>query len=86
MERRLYERNKETEQLTSISKAKTPEEIGDYWDSHSLADHWDQTHDVEFEVRAIRQRRLNASTSPPPDHKTATSPPAPDATPPEYGR
>jgi hypothetical protein len=30
-------------QLTSISKASTPEEIGEYWDTHSLADHWDET-------------------------------------------
>jgi len=50
--------NKETEQLTSISKANTLEAIGDYWDSHSLADHWDQTHEVEFEVRAMRRRRV----------------------------
>jgi hypothetical protein len=32
---------------SSISKARNPEEIADYWDSHSLANHWDQTHQVE---------------------------------------
>lgn len=37
---------------TSISNARSPEEIGEYWDSHSLADHWDETHEVEFEIRA----------------------------------
>ena len=42
--------NSDTE-TSSISKARTPEEIADYWDSHSLDNHWDQTHEVEFEVR-----------------------------------
>ena len=45
-------------QLTPISKARTPEEIGEFWDSHSLADYWDETHEVEFEVRAKRRRRI----------------------------
>ncbi|RKU18874.1 hypothetical protein C6503_08605 [Candidatus Poribacteria bacterium] len=39
------------EKITSISKARTLEEIADYWDTHSLADHWDETHGVNFEVR-----------------------------------
>lgn len=38
------------ENKSSISKATSPAEIGEYWDSHDLADHWDQTHEVEFEV------------------------------------
>jgi hypothetical protein len=33
-------------------------EIAEFWDSHSLADYWDQTHAVEFEVRATRRRRV----------------------------
>ena len=41
---------------TTISKASTMEEIGNFWDSHSLADQWDQTHEVEFDVRAQRRR------------------------------
>jgi len=45
-------------QTTSISKARTLEEIADFWDTHSLADYWDQTHEVEFEVRAKRRRRV----------------------------
>ena len=49
--------NSNTEK-SSISKARTPEEIADYWDSHSLDNHWDQTHEVEFEVRAQRPRRI----------------------------
>ena len=44
--------------MTSISKARTLEEIVDFWDSHSLDDYWDQTHEVEFEVRARRRKRV----------------------------
>lgn len=46
------------EPVTSISKARTIEEIADFWDTHSLADYWDQTHEVEFEVRAQRRCRV----------------------------
>ena len=45
-------------QLTSISKARSVEEFGDFWDAHSLADYWDQTYEVEFEIRAKRRRRV----------------------------
>lgn len=43
---------------TSISKAQTFEEIGEFWDSHSLDSHWDETQEVEFNVRAIQRRRI----------------------------
>ncbi|MCI0493608.1 BrnA antitoxin family protein [candidate division KSB1 bacterium] len=43
---------------TNISKAGSLEEIAEFWDMHSLADYWDQTHEVEFEVRATRRRRV----------------------------
>ena len=43
---------------TSISQARTLEEIAEFWDSHSLADYWDETHEVEFEVRALPRRRI----------------------------
>jgi len=46
------------ERLSSISKARTIEEVAEFWDTHSLADYWDQTHEVEFEVRAQRRRRV----------------------------
>lgn len=52
----MSERN--SAELSPISKAGTLEEIGDFWDSHSLADYWDQTHEVDFEVRAQRRRRI----------------------------
>ena len=45
-------------QLTSISKARTLEEIAEFWDAHSLGDYWDQTQEVEIEVRATHRRRV----------------------------
>jgi hypothetical protein len=45
-------------QVTSISKARNLEEIAEFWDNHSLADYWDQTHEIEFEVTAKRRRRV----------------------------
>jgi len=48
----------EDTQVTSISKAQTLEEIADFWDTHSLADYWEQTHEVEFELRVKRRRRV----------------------------
>ena len=48
----------EETRLTSISKARTLDEIADFWDTHSLADYWDQTREVEFEVRVRRRRRV----------------------------
>ncbi len=44
----------EDAKVTSISKAQSLEEIADFWDSHSLADYWDQTREVEFELRINR--------------------------------
>jgi hypothetical protein len=41
-----------------ISRARSLDEIAEYWDSHSLADHWDETAEVEFEVHALRRRRV----------------------------
>jgi CopG antitoxin of type II toxin-antitoxin system len=52
-------KNKEEQiRSTGISNARAPEEIGGFWDSHSLADYWDQTREAEFEVRALRRRRV----------------------------
>jgi hypothetical protein len=44
--------------LSSISQASTIEEIAEYWDEHSLADEWDKTEEVTFDVRAERRRRV----------------------------
>ena len=44
--------------LSGISRAKTSEEIGEYCDTHSLDAHWDETREVEFEVRAKRPQSI----------------------------
>ncbi len=49
---------KDKKQRSSISKAKSYEEIGEFWDTHSLADYWEEIHEVEFEVRAKRRHRI----------------------------
>ena len=41
-----------------IPEFKSLEEEAQFWDTHSLADYWDQTHEVQFEVRAKRRRRI----------------------------
>jgi hypothetical protein len=48
----------ENKNLTSISQAETIEEIAEFWDTHSVADYWDETYEVEVEVRAQRRRRV----------------------------
>jgi len=35
---------------SSISKAKSYWEIGEFWDTHDLTDYWDKTRSVEFDV------------------------------------
>jgi hypothetical protein len=39
-----------TESKTSISKASSDAEIGEFWDHHDSSQHWDQTHEVEIQV------------------------------------
>jgi hypothetical protein len=48
---------------SSISKASTYEEIGEFWDTHDLADYWDQTKPVEFEVELKSETTLFALES-----------------------
>jgi hypothetical protein len=43
---------------TPISKGQTLDEVADYWDKHSLADHWEEAREAQFEVRAKRRRRI----------------------------
>ncbi len=38
------------ENRSSISNASSIAEIGEYWDSHDLADHWERTREVNFDV------------------------------------
>ena len=35
---------------TSISKAQSYKEIGEYWDKHYIAEYWEETKPAEFEV------------------------------------
>lgn len=44
---------------SSISGAGTVEEIGEFWDSHSLADYAEETAEVSFELRARRRITLD---------------------------
>ncbi|MEW6667551.1 MAG: CopG family antitoxin [Thermodesulfobacteriota bacterium] len=44
--------------ITSISKARSIEEASEFWDNHSLANYWEQTHGVEIEVMAKQRRRV----------------------------
>lgn len=38
------------ENKSSLSGSRSYQELSEYWDTHSLADHWDQTSPVDFEV------------------------------------
>jgi hypothetical protein len=38
------------ENKSSLSGSHSYEELSEYWDTHSLADHWDQTSPAEFEL------------------------------------
>jgi hypothetical protein len=38
------------ESKSTISQASSYKEIGDFWDTHDLADYWDQTKPVDFAV------------------------------------
>jgi hypothetical protein len=44
---------------TPISGARSLDEVAEYWDSHSVADHWDETREVSIDVRAQRRYRIN---------------------------
>lgn len=35
---------------SAISKARSYQEMGEFWDAHDLSEYWDQTKPVEFEV------------------------------------
>ena len=43
---------------SSVSGANSYEGISEFWDSHDLADHWDQTTPVLVEVNRDRRTRL----------------------------
>ena len=43
----------------------TLEEIGEFWDTHSLADYWDETHEVEIDGRPEIQIRIRPNLKKP---------------------
>ena len=51
------------DKVTSISKARTLREIGDFWDSHDATDFEAETYPVEFDVD-IRARRHYVAMDP----------------------
>jgi hypothetical protein len=44
------EKNSTTEPKSSLSGSRSYQELSEYWDTHSLADHWEQTSAVEFDM------------------------------------
>jgi hypothetical protein len=46
----MLKRRDMPENKSSLSGSRSNEELSEYWDTHSLADHWDQTTPAEFEL------------------------------------
>lgn len=40
---------------SSISKAQSYIDIGEFWDTHDIADYWDRTEPAEFEVDVLSE-------------------------------
>lgn len=47
----------------------TPEEIGEFWNTHSFADYLDETHEVEFDVNLKSQQTKTYIEGKSPEHK-----------------
>jgi hypothetical protein len=48
----------------SIPEMKNYEQIIEFWDSHSLADYWDQTEPADFEISPNARRRYLVAIDP----------------------
>jgi len=46
----LREHKGMSENHTRISNASSYSEIGEYWDTHDLSEHWDETNEGDFQV------------------------------------
>ena len=46
-------------QLSSISKASSYEEMGEFWDTHDLTDYWDQTYKMDFKVSKVLRHKVS---------------------------
>ena len=44
-----------------LPKAKSYEELAEFWNTHSLADYWDQTESAEFEFSEAARRHYLVS-------------------------
>ena len=51
----------------------TPEDIGEFWDTHSLADYWDETHEVESQVNLKSRQDMSPDESKPTDQRDTLS-------------
>ena len=47
-----------------IPEMESYEAIGEFWDTHSLADYWDQTEPAEFEIDPDARRRYLVAVDP----------------------
>jgi hypothetical protein len=47
-----------------IPEMKSYEAIGEFWDTHSLADYWDQTEPADFEIDPDARRRYLVAVDP----------------------
>jgi hypothetical protein len=64
-----------SENRSSISRALTYQDTGEFWDTHSLADYWDQTEPAEFEIHLHSSRdRLPQRSGHPERSKGSSSP------------
>lgn len=43
---------------TSLSRSRSLDDLADYWDTHDLAEVWDQTREVKADIRLARRRYL----------------------------
>ena len=50
----------------------TPEEIGEFWDTHSLADYWDETQEVDFQVNLKSEQNRTQSDEAKPNLPTTS--------------
>lgn len=47
-----------------IPEMKSYEEIAEFWDTHSIADYWDQTEPAKFEISPDVRRRFVVAVDP----------------------
>ncbi|MBZ0173905.1 MAG: hypothetical protein OIN90_09260 [Candidatus Methanoperedens sp.] len=48
---------------TSISKAQSYKEIGEYWDKHDIAENWEETKPAEFEIDIKPKLNMHSAES-----------------------